>query len=229
MHLYYIRMVTVCLWLVNNCANNENSACSYKANGESKSNGKNSFSLREVEDKSGAGLAPKFHEPKLYFESNGHVNPTNLDIDSKEEALGPETPGTKIFVPRLKRVQEECPSHENQSGLQPGKRSKFLQDLDNAKDIFRDIPDATTPSKFEWLHPSKIRDANRRKPGDPLYDRQSLYIPPEALKNMSASQKQYWSVKCQYMDVVIFFKVVSHIDNFCSIDFQTTVILCRKY
>lgn len=207
-------MVSVCIWLVNNCVNNENTTCSHRANGESENIG-NKFSVsREVEHKLGVALAPKLQEPKLYFESNGHVNPTNLDTDNKEEALGPETPGTKTFVPGLKRVQEDCPSNENQSGLQSGKRLKFLQDLDNARDIFKDIPDASIPSKFEWLHPSRIRDANGRRHGDPLYDRQTLYIPPEALKSMSASQKQYWSVKCQYMDVIIFFKVVSHIGHF---------------
>lgn len=66
-----------------------------------------------------------------------------------------------------------------------------------------------TKSKFEWLHPSQIRDVNRRKPDNPLYDKKTLYIPPEDLKMMSASQKQYWDVKRQYMDVVLFFKVVS--------------------
>ncbi|KAK8940185.1 DNA mismatch repair protein MSH7 [Platanthera guangdongensis] len=50
-----------------------------------------------------------------------------------------------------------------------------------------------TCNKFEWLNPSIIRDANGRRPSDPLYDQRTLYIPPDALKKMSASQKQYWS------------------------------------
>nr|POE86233.1 dna mismatch repair protein msh7 [Quercus suber] len=58
------------------------------------------------------------------------------------------------------------------------------------------------------LDPVRIRDANGRRPGDPLYDRKTLYIPPDALKKMSASQKQYWSVKSQYMDIALFFKVI---------------------
>ncbi|KAK8951864.1 DNA mismatch repair protein MSH7 [Platanthera zijinensis] len=65
-----------------------------------------------------------------------------------------------------------------------------------------------TCNKFEWLNPSIIRDANGRRPSDPLYDQRTLYIPPDALKKMSASQKQYWSVKCLYMDIILFFKVV---------------------
>jgi DNA mismatch repair protein MSH6 len=64
-------------------------------------------------------------------------------------------------------------------------------------------------SKFEWLNPQNIRDANKRRPEDPLYDKRTLFIPPDALRKMSTSQKQYWTVKCKYMDVVLFFKVVS--------------------
>ncbi|XP_023736009.1 DNA mismatch repair protein MSH7 [Lactuca sativa] len=64
-----------------------------------------------------------------------------------------------------------------------------------------------TASKFDWLHPSRIKDANGRRPNNPLYDKRTLYIPPDVLRTMSASQKQYWGVKSQYMDVLIFFKV----------------------
>ncbi|CAM8914652.1 unnamed protein product [Rhodiola kirilowii] len=163
--------------------------------------------LSEVEINSEVGPGSKFQESNVHFKSSELVNPTYVDTDNKEEAYGPETPGTRPLVPRLKRIQEDCPSSENRSGLQSEKRVRFFQDLDFAKDMFGNAPDASTPSKFEWLHPSRIRDANGRRPSDPLYDRQTLYVTPEALKSMSASQKQYWSVKCQYMDVLIFFKV----------------------
>uniref|UniRef100_A0A804MYX5 DNA mismatch repair proteins mutS family domain-containing protein n=1 Tax=Zea mays TaxID=4577 RepID=A0A804MYX5_MAIZE len=62
-------------------------------------------------------------------------------------------------------------------------------------------------SKFEWLNSFAIRDANKRRPNDPLYDKSTLFIPPDALRKMSTSQKQYWNIKCKYMDVVLFFKV----------------------
>lgn len=64
-------------------------------------------------------------------------------------------------------------------------------------------------SKFDWLHPSRIKDANGRRPNNPLYDKRTLYIPPDVLRTMPTSQKEYWSVKSLYMDVIIFFIVVS--------------------
>lgn len=63
-------------------------------------------------------------------------------------------------------------------------------------------------SKFEWLHPSRSKDANGRNIGDLLYDKGTLYIPPDALSRMTASQRQYWNVKRQYMDTVLFFILV---------------------
>jgi DNA mismatch repair protein MSH6 len=62
--------------------------------------------------------------------------------------------------------------------------------------------------KFQWLCPSKIRDNKGRMPEHPLYDKRTLQIPPDVLGKMSASQKQYWATKCQYMDTILFFKVV---------------------
>ncbi|KAL4563948.1 hypothetical protein LXL04_027997 [Taraxacum kok-saghyz] len=85
------------------------------------------------------------------------------------------------------------------------KRASFSHDLlsQNKKDEVA----SEMASKFDWLHPSRIKDANGRRPNDPLYDKRTLYIPPHVLSTMSASQKQYWSVKSEYMDVLIFFKV----------------------
>ncbi|KAJ0524488.1 putative DNA mismatch repair protein MutS [Helianthus annuus] len=124
-----------------------------------------------------------------------------------------ETPGTQPLVPRVKRVQEDScnlgstATDTTNFFMGNSKRVKFSHDIlaENKKD---DVA-SEMASKFEWLHPSKIKDANGRRPDNPLYDKRTLYIPPDVFKKMSASQKQYWSVKSQYMDVLIFFKVVS--------------------
>ncbi|XP_004288695.1 PREDICTED: DNA mismatch repair protein MSH7 isoform X2 [Fragaria vesca subsp. vesca] len=129
-------------------------------------------------------------------------------IESDDDIAGPETPGTQRLVPRMKRIQEEIPKFGDIFGSSVPNSSKRLKVLEEPIVLDKSRGEASEmASKFEWLDPSRIRDANRRRPGDPLYDRTSLYIPPDALKKMSASQRQYWDVKCQYMDVVIFFKV----------------------
>ncbi|KHN45661.1 DNA mismatch repair protein Msh6-2 [Glycine soja] len=123
-------------------------------------------------------------------------------VETDDDVTGPETPGMLPLASHLKRSRED--GSKFGSLLNSGKRVRFLDDsleLDMTK------KEAEVASKFEWLNPSRIRDANGRRSNDPLYDRTTLYIPPEALGKMSASQKQYWSVKCKYMDVLLFFKV----------------------
>ncbi|KAL0552823.1 hypothetical protein IC582_011950 [Cucumis melo] len=136
---------------------------------------------------------------------NGHRGPV-LNIESDEDIAEPETPGMRPSISCLKRSQEVSLVICSGDSLQDStKRIKLLQDSINLKKIHNEISDAT--SKFEWLNPSQVRDANRRRPDHPLYDKKTLYIPPDVLKKMSASQKQYWNVKCQYMDILLFFKV----------------------
>ncbi|KAL5697258.1 DNA mismatch repair protein msh7 [Ranunculus cassubicifolius] len=130
---------------------------------------------------------------------------SQIEIDTDE--LGPETPAMQPLVPRIKRIHEDCidlTDKSNCSILSSSKRLKLAETSENTK--CQETSDGNS-SKFEWLNPSSIRDGNKRRPGDPLYDRKTLYIPPDVLKKMSASQKQYWSIKCQYMDIVLFFKV----------------------
>lgn len=141
--------------------------------------------------------------------SNGYnVDAPNFNLFP--DIMGPETPAMRPLIPRLKRVQEDCRGDEAQHDsppLGPRKKAKGINNSPIEKTTCGEISENN--SKFEWLNPPNIRDASGRRPSDPLYDKRTLYIPPDALRKMSASQKQYWSVKCQYMDVVLFFKVVS--------------------
>ena len=125
-------------------------------------------------------------------------------VETDDDITGPETPGMQRLASNMKRSRED--GSKFGSLVDSGKRVRFLEDsmlLDMTK------KEAEVASKFKWLDPSQIRDANGRRPNNPLYDKTTLYIPPEVMRKMSASQKQYWSVKCKYMDVMLFFKVVS--------------------
>ncbi|CAO2822828.1 unnamed protein product [Amaranthus hypochondriacus] len=154
---------------------------------------------------------PKDSSSSLIQESISNAKLQDCPLDSKDDVnvVQPETSLGRPFVPRLKRVQENCTDFDDKSDFdltKSSKRVKFLAgDSKPGNKIPLDVSEVA--SKFEWLHASKIKDANGRRPSDPLYDKRTLYIPPDTLKKMSASQRQYWSVKCQYMDVLLFFKV----------------------
>ncbi|XP_059286682.1 DNA mismatch repair protein MSH7 isoform X3 [Lycium ferocissimum] len=151
-----------------------------------------------------ASVALQLGTNKGVVSPNGNSNQELVSlIPSDDHCFGPETPSMQPqFVPGLKRVRDDI---SDCFSLNASKRIKHLEGLNFGRKNLEEEFEMT--GKFDWLHPSQIKDANGRRPGDPLYDKQTLYIPPDVLRKMSASQKQYWDVKRKYMDIVLFFKV----------------------
>uniref|UniRef100_A0ACD5VFK2 Uncharacterized protein n=1 Tax=Avena sativa TaxID=4498 RepID=A0ACD5VFK2_AVESA len=144
------------------------------------------------------------------FMNSKHIGaPATQFLELDSVPLKPETPVTRAVAPRAKRVQQdECMAANNHpSPLWNSNKKVKSTHCSPVEKMVQDEMAESARSKFEWLNPLNIRDANKRRPDDPLYDKRTLFIPPDALRKMSTSQKQYWTVKCKYMDVVLFFKV----------------------
>ncbi|KAH8956231.1 hypothetical protein BDL97_07G029800 [Sphagnum fallax] len=120
----------------------------------------------------------------------------------------PQVALSRPFVPGFKRVQDEepCDTAEGKSlkNAGPNKRRRFMDVLGVEDEA---ASESAVQAKFDWLHPDKIRDGSRRRPDHPLYDKRTLFIPQDAMAKMSASQKQYWTQKKEYMDTIFFFKI----------------------
>ncbi|KAJ2611116.1 DNA mismatch repair protein msh6, partial [Coemansia sp. RSA 1365] len=58
--------------------------------------------------------------------------------------------------------------------------------------------------RYAWLE--DVRDAQKLRPGDPGYDKRTLYVPDSAWRQFSAFERQYWEIKSQRWDTVVFFK-----------------------
>lgn len=84
-------------------------------------------------------------------------------------------------------------------------KSKSNNELDplKAKELFNNPHDSLP----DFLQPEKIRDKNGNRPDSPDYDCNTLYIPPEYLKEQSDAMIQFWEFKREHFDKVIFFKV----------------------
>ncbi|GAQ86033.1 putative MutS homolog 6-2 [Klebsormidium nitens] len=64
-------------------------------------------------------------------------------------------------------------------------------------------------ARFDWLDPGKIRDKQNRRPDHPDYDARTVRVPDSVMLRLSGTQKEYWKIKQDYMDIVLFFKVGS--------------------
>jgi DNA mismatch repair protein MSH6 len=71
---------------------------------------------------------------------------------------------------------------------------------------------------FDFLQPGKIKDKNGNRPDHPLYNPRTLYIPASVLKDQTPAMGQWWLIKQDNMDTVLFFKVSSSCNQLCSTD-----------
>ncbi|KAL6876927.1 DNA repair protein [Trichoderma novae-zelandiae] len=58
--------------------------------------------------------------------------------------------------------------------------------------------------RYPWL--ANIRDKEKRSPTDPDYDPRTIFIPPAAWAKFSPFEKQYWEIKQDLWDTIVFFK-----------------------
>lgn len=67
--------------------------------------------------------------------------------------------------------------------------------------------------RWKWLTTLR-RDSVGRPPTDPKYDPNTLLIPPEAWESLKEFDRQFWRIKCQRMDLVLFVRCGSFYNLF---------------
>ena len=58
--------------------------------------------------------------------------------------------------------------------------------------------------RYPWL--ANILDGNKNPPGHPDFNPSTVHVPPHAMNKFSAFEKQYWEIKKNLWDTVVFFK-----------------------
>ncbi len=62
-------------------------------------------------------------------------------------------------------------------------------------------------ASFKWLWAPERRDADKRRPEDPLYNPRTLFVPPTFLQKETPAMRQWWEFKARNFDTILFFKV----------------------
>lgn len=62
----------------------------------------------------------------------------------------------------------------------------------------------TNSGRYKWL--LNIKDVDGNPKGSPDYDPRTLYIPKDAWANFTDFERQFWEIKGQHFDSVVFFK-----------------------
>lgn len=60
---------------------------------------------------------------------------------------------------------------------------------------------------YPFLLPDRIKDAHGRRPNHPEYDQKTLFVPEDFLRKQSPALRQWWILKSQNFDTLLFFKM----------------------
>jgi DNA mismatch repair protein MSH6 len=71
-------------------------------------------------------------------------------------------------------------------------------------------PGSHLHNKLDFLLLGKKRDRNNNRPDHPQYNPRTCFIPPSFLKEQTPAMLQWWIIKQDNMDTVLFFKVIPH-------------------
>ncbi|KAL6945360.1 hypothetical protein ACO0QE_002811 [Hanseniaspora vineae] len=67
-------------------------------------------------------------------------------------------------------------------------------------------PQGTQDSRYNWLTKGPRKDANKNPVDHPDFDPRTIYIPQSAWDSFTDFEKQYWNIKKNLMDCIVFFK-----------------------
>lgn len=142
--------------------------------------------------------------------SKKRKRPTSTATSRKRSVVSPisdhsqEDADEDMAIPETSTAQQWKYDPNNTQPLQP-KSVNILKTPQLEKKKYKEKAHKSEPDKrYPWL--ANIQDLDRHPPDHPDYDPRTVYIPPNAMANFSPFEKQYWEIKQQFWDTIVFFK-----------------------
>jgi DNA mismatch repair protein MSH6 len=118
------------------------------------------------------------------------------DVDEEQENI------MDLDLPEQSTATQWVFDPENPQPLQP--RSANVPSKKPGAGTKKKAHQSEPEERYAWL--ADIRDIDRNKPGTPEYDPRTIYVPPNAWREFSPFEKQYWEIKQKFWDTIVFFK-----------------------
>lgn len=148
-------------------------------------------------------------------DDSGNSDRENESDNSQEDIPAPTTrkksaaPVESPVSKKKQRIEKKEGTTFEEKLQKNSQESKELVDVKLTEDDSEliDVPTVYAHSKLEFLKPENIRDKQKRRPSDPKYDPTTLYVPDSYLKELTPGTRQWWELKSNNFDSVLFFKV----------------------
>ncbi|KAG7445110.1 DNA mismatch repair protein Msh6, partial [Guyanagaster necrorhizus] len=118
----------------------------------------------------------------------------DTDFDDEDEDSGKK----KKSRPTPKKA-----SSKNTSSAAAGSTLSFLTAAERRE---QDKKNEKKASEDPYAFLADVKDKDGHRPGDPKYDPRTLYIPNRAWKEFTPFEKQFWEIKQNHYDTILFFQ-----------------------
>ena len=86
---------------------------------------------------------------------------------------------------------------------------------------------------YKFLETKHIMDKFKRRPDHPDYDPTTLYVPDTFMKTLTPAMRQWWLIKVDHFDTVLFFKMgkfyeLFHMDAVLSVELCGLIYMKQK-
>ena len=110
-----------------------------------------------------------------------------------------------LDMPAVATAQQWSYDPDNVEPLQPRSTNAAPRKPNPSAKKWKEKAHTSEPEqRYPWL--ATITDADRNPPGHPDYDPRTVFIPPMAWAKFSPFEKQYWEIKRNLWDTIVFFK-----------------------
>lgn len=129
--------------------------------------------------------------------------------DKPRIAKSPQAPPpgveNEMEVPAVSTAQQWSYDPDNVQPLQPRPANAVPRKPNPMAKKSKEKAHMTEPDqRYPWL--AKPTDADKNPPGHPDFDPRTIYIPPLACSKFTPFEKQYWEIKQNFWDTIVFFK-----------------------
>ncbi|KAH8376435.1 hypothetical protein KR200_002635 [Drosophila serrata] len=134
-----------------------------------------------------------------------HKKSKNININNNN--IEPSSKKVKLETTTTLQLAEGTTFQEKLKNLQSNAKKDAAYDdiVTNTSNL--DEPVVWPHQKLEFLQPDKIKDKAGRRPDHPDYDCSTLHVPEKFLNSLSPGVRQWWVLKSDNYDCVLFFKV----------------------
>lgn len=125
-------------------------------------------------------------------------------LDDRSSASKSKAPAKANFTPVISNIKQKLLEFSSSASSSPKSPSV---EQSSVKKSSEDKEQQWAHLGFEFIKDEKIKDSKGRNKQHPDYDPSTLFVPDGFKRNLTPGMRQWWDLKSQHYDAVLFFKL----------------------